>query len=160
MIIYMKYSKQGYEIAVVGESENTARYVGMNCKKVTIRTLALSGAICGIVGLILAGSINHSINTSTAQNMGFTAIMVAWLAKFNPITMIVSAFFIAFLTLGFNEANSVVGLRENVVTDFALGLVYFFVIGCEFFITYKIVFKKFKKKKQREESVIGQQEDK
>ncbi len=51
MFGYLKYSKQGYEISVVGESENTAKYVGINVKKVIMRTMAISGAICGLAGL-------------------------------------------------------------------------------------------------------------
>ena len=66
IFIYMKYSKQGYEIAVVGESENTARYAGINVKKVIIRTMALSGAICGIAGFIIVSGASHTISTSTA----------------------------------------------------------------------------------------------
>ena len=55
--IYLKYSKQGYEISVVGESENTARYIGINVKKVIIRTMIISGALCGVAGfLLVAGS--------------------------------------------------------------------------------------------------------
>ena len=94
MYIYLKYSKHGYEISVVGESENTARYIGINVKKVILRTMALSGAVCGIAGLLLVGGTDHTISTTTADGRGFTAIMVSWLAKFNPI-------YIIFLKLSF-----------------------------------------------------------
>ena len=80
-LFYPKYSKHGYEISVVGESENTARYIGLNVKKVIIRTMLLSGGICGIAGLLLVGGTNHTISTTIANNRGFTAIMVSWLAK-------------------------------------------------------------------------------
>ena len=86
--VYLKYSKQGYEISVVGESENTAKYIGINVKKVIIRTLIISGALCGIAGLLLVGGTDHTISTTTAGGRGFTAIMVSWLAKFNPIVMV------------------------------------------------------------------------
>ncbi len=142
MFVYMKYSKQGYEIAVVGESENTAKYIGVNVKKVVIRTLAISGAICGLIGLLLAGSIDHSISEQTANNMGFTAIMVAWLAKFNPIMMILSSLLIAFLTRGMGQVQTDFGIFNDAVADIVVGLVYFVVIGCEFFISYKLKFKK------------------
>ena len=52
MYVYLNYSKQGYEISVVGESENTAKYVGIKVEKVIIRTMLLSGALCGLVGLL------------------------------------------------------------------------------------------------------------
>ena len=95
--IYMKYSKHGYEIAVVGESENTARYIGINVKKVIIRAMLLSGAICGLCGLLLVGGIDKTISTETVGGQGFTAIMVSWLGKFNPIFMILTSFLIVFL---------------------------------------------------------------
>ena len=88
MYLYLKYSKQGYEISVVGESENTARYIGINVKKVIVRTLFLSGAVCGIAGFLLVSGTDHTITRDTAAGRGFTAIMVSWLAKFNPFYMI------------------------------------------------------------------------
>ncbi|MGN1202177.1 MAG: ABC transporter permease, partial [Eubacterium sp.] len=103
MYVYLKYSKHGYEISVVGESENTARYIGINVNKVIIRTMLLSGAVCGIAGLLLVGSTNHTVTTTTADGRGFTAIMVSWLAKFNPIYMILTSFILVFLEKGANE---------------------------------------------------------
>ena len=142
MFVYLKYCKQGYEISVVGESENTARYIGLNIKKVIIRTLCISGAIFGIIGLLLAGSIDHSISEQTANNMGFTAIMVAWLAKFNPLMMILSSLLIAFLTRGMSQVQTNFGITNDAVADIVVGIIYFVVIGCEFFISYKLKFKK------------------
>lgn len=92
MYIYLKYSKHGYELSVVGESENTAKYIGINVKKVILRTMFVSGAVCGIAGFLLVGGTDHTISSSTAGNRGFTAIMVSWLAKFNPIYMILTSF--------------------------------------------------------------------
>ncbi len=140
MFIYLKYSKHGYELTVVGESENTARYIGLNVKKVIIRTMLLSGAICGIAGLLLVGGTNHTITTTTAGGRGFTAIMVSWLAKFNPIYMILTAFLIAFLESGAGEISTVFGLNES-FSDIITGIILFFIIGCEFFINYKIHFR-------------------
>ena len=96
MFGYLKYSKQGYEISVVGESENTAKYVGINVKKVIMRTMAISGAICGLAGFIIVSGSSHTISTSTAGGRGFTAIIVAWLSKFNTFTMVVISFFLVF----------------------------------------------------------------
>ena len=97
MYVYMKYSKQGYEIAVVGESQNTARYAGINVKKVIIRTMMLSGAICGIAGCLIVSGASHTISTSTAGGRGFTAIIVAWMSKFNPFAMILVSAFLVFM---------------------------------------------------------------
>ena len=144
MYIYLKYSKHGYELTVVGESENTARYIGVNVKKVILRTLALSGAICGIAGLLLVGGTNHTISTTTAAGRGFTAIMVSWLAQFNPITMIITAFIIAFLGVGAGEISTVYGFNES-LSDIITGIILFFIIGSEFFINYQVKFRSSKK---------------
>jgi simple sugar transport system permease protein len=142
--IYLKYTKQGYEISVVGESENTANYIGINVKKVIIRTLVVSGALCGIAGLLLVGGTNHTINTETAGGRGFTAIMVSWLAKFNPIFMIFTSFLIVFLQKGSQQVSSDFRIPQA-ISDIVTGIILFFIIGCEFFLNYKIVVSKSRK---------------
>ncbi len=140
MYIYLKYSKHGYEIAVVGESQNTARYIGINVKKVIIRTMLLSGAMCGIAGFLLVAGTNHTINTTTSDGRGFTAIMVSWLAKFNPLYMVLTSFLLVFLQRGANEISSVYGLDKS-FSDILTGIILFFIIGCEFFINYQLKFR-------------------
>ena len=139
--IYMRYSKHGYEIAVVGESERTARYVGINVAQVIIRTMALSGALCGVAGFLLVSGTNHTITTSIAGGRGFTAVMVAWLAKFNPIWMILTSFLLVFLSKGGSEVASGFGL-STAFGDILTGIILFFIIGSDFFINYKINFRK------------------
>ena len=136
--IYLKYSKQGYEISVVGESENTARYIGINVKKVVIRTMLISGAICGLAGLLLVGGTNHTISTTTIGGRGFTAIMVSWLAKFNPLFMVLTTFLIIFLELGSKQLTSDFGISSS-IADISTGIILLFIIGCEFFLQYRIV---------------------
>ena len=143
--VYLKYSKQGYEISVVGESENTAKYIGINVKKVIVRTLVISGALCGIAGLLLVGGTDHTISTTTAGGRGFTAIMVSWLAKFNPFVMVATSFLIVFLQKGASEISSDFGIPAA-ISDIITGIILFFIIGCEFFINYKI------KKNKKEEN--------
>lgn len=149
MLIYLNYSKHGYEIAVVGESERTARYVGMKVKKVIVRTMVLSGALCGIAGLLLVGSINHTVTTTISGGQGFTAVMVSWLAKFNPITMIFTSFLIVFLDRGASEISTTFGLNQS-FSDILTGIILFFIIGCEFFINYKVNFRKNTVKEDKE----------
>lgn len=141
MYIYLKYSKHGYEISVVGESENTARYVGINVKKVILRTMAISGALCGIAGLLLVSGTDHTINRDIVGGMGFTAIMVSWLAKFNPVVMSLTSFLIVFLERGAGEIATKFQLNES-MSDILTGIILFFIIGCEFFIQYKVNFRK------------------
>ncbi len=145
MFIYLKFSKQGYEISVVGESENTARYIGINVKKVIIRTMIISGAVCGVAGFLLVSGTNHTISKELAGGMGFTAIMVSWLAKFNPIVMVITSFLIVFLQRGAGEIATAFRLNES-VADILTGIIIFFIIGCEFFINYQIN----KRSKQKE----------
>lgn len=144
MYIYLKYSKHGYEISVVGESENTARYIGINVKKVIIRTMLVSGAVCGIAGLLLVGGSSHSIDSNLVAGRGFTAIMVSWLGKFNPINMILTTLLLVFLGRGADEVTSKFGLNGD-FSDIITGIILFFIIGCEFFINYKINFSHRKK---------------
>ncbi len=148
MYIYLNYSKHGYEISVVGESERTARYVGMKVKKVIVRTMLLSGAVCGIAGLLLVGGINHTITTTISDGQGFTAVMVSWLAKFNPVIMIFASLLIVFLDRGAGEISTVFGLNQS-FSDIITGIILFFIIGCEFFISYKINFRKSSKKEDK-----------
>ena len=136
--IYLKYSKHGYEISVVGESENTARYIGINVKKVIIRTMLISGALCGVAGLLLVGGTNHTISTTTVGGRGFTAIMVSWLAKFNPLFMVLTTFLIIFLELGSKQLPSDFGISSS-IADISTGIILLFIIGCEFFLQYRIV---------------------
>ncbi len=148
--IYMKYSKQGYEISVVGESENTARYVGINVKKVVVRTLLISGAICGLAGFLIVGGIDHMISKETVGGRGFTAILVSWLAKFNPIFMIFTAYLVVFLQKGMGQVMTDCGVANAYFADIITGIMFFFIIGCEFFILYQIKFRKAKKRKKEE----------
>ena len=141
MYIYLNYSKHGYEIAVVGESERTARYVGIKVDRVIVRTMLLSGAICGLAGLLLVGSTNHTLTPTIVDGRGFTAVMVAWLAKFNPIWMIATSFLLVFLGRGAGEIATNFGLNRS-FGDILTGVILFCIIGSEFFINYQIKFRK------------------
>ncbi len=148
MYVYLRFSKHGYEIAVVGESENTARYIGINVKKVIIRTMLLSGAICGIAGLLLVSGTDHTITRDTAAGRGFTAIMVSWLAKFNPVYMILTSFLLVFLQKGSIEISSRFGMNDS-FSEIITGIIIFFIIGSEFFINYRVVFRNSKKEGEK-----------
>ena len=140
MYIYLKYSKHGYELSVVGESENTARYIGINVKKVIMRTMLLSGALCGVTGLLLVSGTDHTIATNTVGGRGFTAIMVSWLAKFNPAYMILTSLLIVFFQKGAIQISTSLGLNDS-FADIITGIIIFFIIGSEFFINYSVKFR-------------------
>ena len=141
MYCYLRYSKQGYEIAVVGESENTARYAGINVGKVIIRTMIISGALCGLTGFLIVGGRDQTVSTGTAGGNGFTAIIVAWLAKFNTFYMALISFLLIFLQKGAGEIASAYNLNDF-ASDIIAGIILFFILGSEFFINYKTIFRR------------------
>lgn len=141
MYVYLKYSKHGYEISVVGESQNTARYIGINVKKVILRTVLFSGAICGLSGFLLVAGDGHTVSSGLAGGNGFTAVLVSWLAKFNPIVMMLTSFLVVFLQRGAGEIATKFRLDSS-ISDIVTGIILFFIIGCEFFINYQIHLRK------------------
>ena len=141
MYLYMNHSKQGYEIAVVGESENTARYAGISVSRVIIRTMAISGGIAGLAGFILVSGSGHTISTTIADGRGYTAIVVAWLARFNPVYMILISFFLTFMERGAIQIATAYNLSEY-ASDMVTGIILFFILGSEFFINYQLRLRK------------------
>lgn len=135
--VYMKYSKHGYEGAVVGESVATARYAGINVPSVIRRNVLLSGAIAGIAGFVEVSGISHTISKQTAGGRGFTAIIVCWLAKFNPFIMAIISLFLVFLDKGASQIASDFGLNEF-ASDIITGILLFFILSAEFFINYSV----------------------
>ena len=138
MYAYLRYSKHGYEIAVVGESENTARYAGINVSKVIIRTMIISGALCGLTGFLIVGGRDQTISTNTAGGDGFTAIIVAWLSKFNTFYMALISFLLIFLRKGAAEIASAYNLNDF-ASDIIAGIILFCILGSEFFINYRVL---------------------
>ena len=143
--LYLKYTKHGYEIAVVGESRRTASYAGIKVDRVIIRTMALSGALCGLIGLLLTSSTDHTMTTTIVDGRGFTAVMVSWMAKFNPVIMIFVSLLLVVLSRGASEISSTFALNHS-FSDILTGIILFFIIGCEFFINYKVQFRSSGKK--------------
>ena len=144
MYVYLKYTKHGYEIAVVGESENTARYAGIDVKKVMIRTISISGALCGLAGYLILAGKDMSLSTTTAGGNGFTAIIVAWLAKFNTFYMVLISFLLVFLDKGASDIASSFQVNDY-MSDIVTGIILFFILGSEFFMNYKLIFRSSKK---------------
>ena len=145
MYIYLNYSKHGYEIAVVGESQRTASYAGIKVERVIIRTMLLSGAVCGLMGFLLTAGTDHTLTTTIVGGRGFTAVMVSWMAKFNPIVMIFTSLLLVVLGRGASEISSTFSLNQS-FSDILTGIILFFIIGSEFFITYQVRLRKNGKK--------------
>jgi simple sugar transport system permease protein len=138
--LYFTKTKQGYEVAVVGESTNTARYAGMNVPRIILRTMFISGAICGFAGFLQVAGADGSLTTDTGGGAGFTAITVAWLSGMNPILMIFYSLFIAVLERGSNRVQTTMGIPKS-AADMLIGIILFFMLGVEFFINYRLVFR-------------------
>ncbi|MBP1926033.1 simple sugar transport system permease protein [Sedimentibacter acidaminivorans] len=140
LFIYIRNTKQGYEINVVGVSQATAKYSGMNVKKIILRTMILSGGICGITGMIQATGSDMTLAASVAGGVGFTAIIVAWLANLNPFGILMVSFLFSVLEKGSSVMQSTYGL-STYSASVLQGIILFFILGCEFYIRYKFVFR-------------------
>ena len=151
MFIYMKYTKQGYEIAVIGESENTARYAGMNVGRIIMRTMFLSGAISGLVGFIVASGADNTLSSGVAAGVGFTAITVAWLAQLNPFAMVAISGLLAVLEKGAATLQTRMAVPAS-ISEVITGVFLFCMLGCEFFINYKLILRSGHKAEDRKEA--------
>lgn len=136
--VLMNYTKKGYEIAVLGESEKTAVYAGINIKKTIITAVIISGGLCGLAGMIQASAVLQTLSVEVSGNNGFTAIIVAWLSSLSaPIILVVSILFAALL-----EGGSYIQTAFGIPQAAALilqSMILFFVLGSEFFVKYRLV---------------------
>jgi len=138
--VYLNHTKHGYEITVVGESPRTARYAGMRVGWILIRTMFISGALCGLVGFIQVSGADYTLTEATAGGVGFTAITVAWLSKLSPVVMVFVSFAIAILKKGANKIQTTFKIPAS-AAEVLTGVILFFMLGCEFFINYRLVFR-------------------
>lgn len=141
MHLYMNKTKQGYEIAVIGDSYNTARYAGMNVGWIMMRTMLISGAISGLVGFIFVSGANNTLYNGVASGVGFTAITVAWLSQLNAFAMVFISMILAILSKGSNTLQSLMKVPAS-ISDIVTGILLFCMLGCEFFINYQLIFQK------------------
>ncbi len=140
MYIYMNKTKQGYEIAVIGDSVNTARYAGMNVGHIMMRTMFISGAICGIVGFIVVAGANFTLYKGVANGVGFTSITVAWLSQLNSFAMIFISMVLAILSKGANTLQTKLQIPAS-IAGIVTGILLFCMLSCEFFINYELIFR-------------------
>ena len=140
MTILLKYTKLGYQIDVLGESETTARYAGMNTLKIMLAAVVISGGLCGVAGFMQASAIEKSITHQMSGGLGFTAVITAWLAKLKPPVIVLVSFAFSML-LQSGKSLQVMGIPSS-ITEILQGVIIFFVLGSEFFINYRISFRK------------------
>lgn len=139
--VFLNHTKKGYEITVIGESINTARYAGINIKKTILIAMLLSGGLSGLVGMIQASAVNNTLSVEITGGVGYTAIITAWLAALSaPVILVVSVLFAALLEGG-SYIQTVFGIPQA-AAEILQGIILFFVLGSEFFVRYKFVFVK------------------
>lgn len=140
--IYFKHSKQGYEVSVVGDSENTARYAGMSVSKIVMRTMFISAALAGIAGMfqVSGAATSHTLSEGITSDVGWTGIIVAWLAKLNSFAILIVSVLMAILKKGCAVAESTFNISSS-TSSIIEGLILFTILAADFFIRYKVVFR-------------------
>ena len=146
---YLKFSQHGYELSVVGGSRNTAKYLGINAKMVIIRTMLLTGSLCGLAGFLMVAGASHTVTSSLVGGRGFTAILVAWLGNFNVPFMLIYSFLVSFVSIGSSNAAAWIGYSST-ISNVLTGIFFLLVIISNFFINFRlhINLPKFKKKEE------------
>ncbi len=135
--VFINHTKKGFEVTVVGESKETARYAGMNISTIVIFAMFLSGGLCGLTGMIQASAVEKTLSASLSGGYGFTAIITAWLARLNAIAVLFVC--IAFAILLQGGAYIQISMQiPAAVADMMQGIILFFVLGSEFFLQYKV----------------------
>lgn len=138
MYVFIKYTKKGYEIEVVGESINTARYAGMNVNWIILFAITLSGGIIGLVGMIQASALEKTLTYTLSGGYGYTAIITAWLSGLKAHYVLITSLAFAILLQGGSFVQVSMQI-PSAVAGMMQGIILFFVLGSEFFIKYKLV---------------------
>ena len=141
IFFYLKKTKQGYEISVVGDSINTAKYAGMKVNRIIIRTMFLSASLIGLAGAFYVSSA-AGLSAAVTNDVGWTGIIVAWLAKLNPVFIFVTSVLISVLQFGCTNAAADFSAIDSNFADLLQGLILFIILAADFFISFKIVFRK------------------
>ena len=135
--LYLRFSKHGYELSVVGGSRDTAKYVGINTKSVIIRTLVLSGSVCGIAGFLMVAGASHTVSSALVNGRGFTAILVSWLGGFSVPMIALYSFLVSFVSIGSSNAAAWIGYSST-VGQVLSGFFFLVVIASTFFVNFKV----------------------
>ena len=136
--VFFNHSKKGYEITVLGESENTALYAGIDIKKTILVAMFISGALCGLTGMIQASALNNTLSIDVSGGLGFTAIITTWLAFLKPFFILIVSILFAALLQGGSFIQTAFGIPQA-AAELLQGMILFFVLASEFFIRYKLV---------------------
>ncbi len=155
--VFLRYSKLGYEIRVVGESEKTAHYAGINVRKVIITGTIISGALVGLAGMIKLTGVSWTLSESIGGGNGFTAVMVAWLAQLQAPVMILTSILFAAMEQGAMAMEISVGVPAS-VSKVIEGLILFAALSSDLFIRYRVVIEKTKKPERLDTQIDSRKE--
>ena len=149
LFILLLRTKFGYEVSVIGESSNTARYAGINVKKTMLLAILISGGLCGLAGMMQASAIENSLTDNMSNGLGFTAVITTWLSRLNPLVMVGVSFLFSMLLQGGSFLQSSMQIPAS-MAQILQGVIIFFVLGSEFFVRYKLSFTRSSRNKNKE----------
>ncbi|KQQ72617.1 sugar ABC transporter permease [Rhizobium sp. Leaf321] len=133
----MRFMLKGFEVQVLGQSERAGRFAGFSARRMVWFSMLVSGGLAGLAGISeVSGSIGH-VQPSISPGYGFTAIIVAFLGRLNPLGIIASGLVLALTYLGGEAAQLSIGISDKVSRVFQ-GLLLFFVLSCDTLIHYRI----------------------
>ncbi|KKX33811.1 ABC transporter permease [Rhizobium sp. LC145] len=133
----MRFMLKGFEVSVLGQSERAGRFAGFSARRMVWFSMLLSGALAGLAGISeVSGSIGH-LQPIISPGYGFTAIIVAFLGRLNPLGIIAAGLVLALTYLGGEAAQLSIGISDKVARVFQ-GLLLFFVLSCDTLIHYRI----------------------
>jgi len=138
VFVYLKYTKQGYEIAVVGDSAGTARYAGMKVNRIVLRTVFLSACLIGLAAAFKVGTVGI-LSTSITDDVGWTGIIVAWLSQLNTVASFLVSALISVLHYGSTVAAATFSQVDSSFANMLQGVILFLVLAADFYIRFRIV---------------------
>lgn len=141
MYFILKKTKFGYEVSVIGESFDTAKYAGINVSRTIVIAVVLSGGLCALAGMIQASAIERSLTDNMSNGMGFTAVITTWLSQLDPVITLVVSFVFSVLLQGGSYLQTSMGVPDSMGTIIQT-IIIFFVLGSEFFVRYRFIFEK------------------
>ncbi len=145
--VFIHYTKKGYEINVIGESESTGAYAGMNVRKIILQAMFLGGALAGISGMIQASAVSGTLSVEVTGGVGYTAIIVTWLSGLSAPLIVIVSFLFAILIQGGSYIQTAFQIPQS-AAQILQGMILLFVLGSEFFVKYQIIYKNIKLKKK------------
>lgn len=149
LFFLLRRTKFGYEVSVLGESMETAKYAGINVTRTMVFAVLISGGLCGLTGMMQASAIENSLSDNLSNNLGFTAVITTYLSQLNPLILVVVSFLFSMLLQGGSYLQSALQIPAA-MANILQGVIIFFVLGADFFVRYKLVWVKKESKKSND----------